>query len=76
MPRQDPIPCTHRAITHILTKSTTALSTCKPGDKAYKGSLRHKDPLQCDHGATGRMLVNNYHLEGMALPDPLDKAEW
>lgn len=50
----------------------------QPGKTGYKGTLRHRDPRKCDHGATGRMVIHRYTIRGENLPDPTveKRAAW
>lgn len=46
------------------------------GKVAYAGSIRHKDPLLCAHGALARHLITRFMLEKAPVPDVLDPEEW
>ena len=46
------------------------------GKTGYTGSIRHSDPLQCPHGALGRMLVSRFTVSGEVFPHPADKQRW
>lgn len=42
---------------------------------AYAGSIRHKDPLLCAHGALARHLITRFMLEKAPVPNVLDPDE-
>lgn len=44
----------------VLANVLAGSKTQKNGAKGYKGSLRHREPALCDHGALGRMLVQRF----------------
>lgn len=46
------------------------------GKVAYAGSIRHKDPLLCAHGALARHLITRFMLEKAPVPNVLDPDEW
>jgi hypothetical protein len=46
------------------------------GKVAYAGSIRAKDPLQCCHGALGRLFVFYYTLQRKPFPSPADQQLW
>lgn len=46
------------------------------GRPAYAGSIRHRDPVQCSHGALGRLLVMRFTIGGAPFPDPDESKVW
>lgn len=46
------------------------------GKVAYCGSIRHRNPLLCCHGALARHLINRFTLQGAACPDPRNEDAW
>jgi Centromere DNA-binding protein complex CBF3 subunit, domain 2 len=42
----------------------------------YTGSIRHRDPVLCPHGALGRYLIARFTIYGEMFPDPADKQRW
>lgn len=46
------------------------------GRAGYTGSIRHRDPLQCPHGALGRYLISRFTLGGEMFPQPRDKQRY
>jgi hypothetical protein len=46
------------------------------GRPGYAGSIRHRDPVQCNHGALGRLLVWTYTIGGAPFPDPGKGKVW
>jgi hypothetical protein len=46
------------------------------GRPAYAGSIRHRDPVQCNHGALGWLLVWTYTIGGAPFPYPGKGKVW
>lgn len=46
------------------------------GRAGYTGSIRHRDPLLCPHGALGRYVVARFTIGGKQFPTPEDRQRW
>lgn len=46
------------------------------GKVAYCGSIRHRNPLLCCHGALARHFIQRFTVQGAPCPDPRDEGGW
>jgi hypothetical protein len=65
-------PCPAFLLTAVLRAGKRQVG----GKVAYAGSIRHKDPLQCCHGALARNFVVEYTLQRKPFPSPEDTELW
>jgi hypothetical protein len=48
----------------------------KVGRKEFMGSIRHKDPLLCSHGALAQYLFERFHVSGEEVPSFRRRKDW
>ena len=69
-PTEGPTPC--QAVVFTISKGKTN----KSSKKQFMGSLRHKDPLLCSHGALAQYFFARWSLGGERPPNFKSRRSW